>query len=135
MGNASKKQLKKLKKKAKKVKSVKKTSSKKDDKSDGEEVESSDATSSDSDSDDSDDSDLDSDEGLKDKGEVIQRFDSKARQTVRNLRIREDMPKYLRNLNPDSAFYDPKSRAMRANPYAKGDIDPHDDYIGDNFTA
>eukprot|EP00494_Astrolonche_serrata_P017292 UN17474 len=72
---------------------------------------------------------------MADKGKVIQRFDTKTRQTVRNLRIREDFPKYLRNLNPDSAYFDPKTRAMRANPYAGTDIEPHDDYIGDNFTA
>eukprot|EP00493_Phyllostaurus_siculus_P004813 UN04836 len=72
---------------------------------------------------------------MKDSGKVIQRFDSNARQTVRNLRIREDFPKYLRNLNPDSAYFDPKTRAMRSNPYAGTDIEPHDDYIGDNFTA
>ena len=33
--------------------------------------------------------------------------------TARNLRIREDTPKYLRNLDLSSAFYDPKSRSMR----------------------
>jgi len=38
------------------------------------------------------------------------------RVTVRNLRLREDTPKYLRNLALDSAFYDPKSRSMRLNP-------------------
>ena len=36
--------------------------------------------------------------------------------TVRNLRIREDTAKYLRNLNTDSAYYDPKTRSMRDNP-------------------
>ena len=30
--------------------------------------------------------------------------------------LREDTPKYLRNLALDSAFYDPKSRSMRLNP-------------------
>lgn len=45
------------------------------------------------------------------------------RVTARNLRIREDTPKYLRNLQLDSAFYDPKSRSMRANPYGK-DVNP-----------
>jgi len=75
---------------------------------------------------------LDSDEGLKDKGEVIQRFDSKHRQTVRNLRIREDLPKYLRNLSTKSAFYDPKTRSMRANPYSSTDI-TDETYMGDNF--
>lgn len=53
--------------------------------------------------------------------------------TARNLRIREDTPKYLRNLSLDSAFYDPKSRSMRANPY--GDVANPETlpYAGDNF--
>lgn len=33
-----------------------------------------------------------------------------------NLRIREDRAVYLENLDVDSAFFDPKSRAMRDNP-------------------
>jgi len=41
--------------------------------------------------------------------------------SVRNLRIREDTAKYLRNLDPESAFYDPKTRSMRENPYEKSD--------------
>eukprot|EP01039_Chlorochromonas_danica_P005136 gene5136-5643_t len=54
------------------------------------------------------------------------------RQTVRNLRIREDTPKYLRNLSLDSAFYDPKSRSMRSNPYPNAN--PEDlPFAGDNF--
>ena len=36
---------------------------------------------------------------------------------MRNLRIREDTAKYLRNLDPNSAHYDPKTRSMRKNPY------------------
>ena len=36
--------------------------------------------------------------------------------TVRNLRIREDTAKYLLNLDPASAHYDPKSRSMREDP-------------------
>ncbi len=36
--------------------------------------------------------------------------------TVRNLRIREDRAKYLYNLDPESAYYDPKTRSMRDNP-------------------
>ena len=36
--------------------------------------------------------------------------------TVRNLRIREDTAKYLLNLDTNSAYYDPKSRSMRADP-------------------
>eukprot|EP01035_Chromulina_nebulosa_P018238 gene18238-23910_t len=56
--------------------------------------------------------------------------------TSRNLRIREDTPKYLRNLALDSAYYDPKSRSMRDNPYkdsmnnqSMGDLL----YAGDNY--
>ena len=45
------------------------------------------------------------------------KVDSKQRITVRNLRIREDTAKYLRNLALDSAYYDPKTRSMRENPY------------------
>jgi len=45
------------------------------------------------------------------------KVDSKQRITVRNLRIREDVAKYLRNLDPNSAYYDPKTRSMRDNPY------------------
>lgn len=43
--------------------------------------------------------------------------DSKQRITVRNLRIREDTAKYLRNLDLNSAYYDPKTRSMRDNPH------------------
>jgi len=45
------------------------------------------------------------------------KVDSKQRITVRNLRIREDTAKYLRNLDPNSAYYDPKTRSMRDNPH------------------
>ena len=38
------------------------------------------------------------------------------KKSVRNLRIREDTAKYLRNLDVDSAYYDPKTRTMRGNP-------------------
>lgn len=51
--------------------------------------------------------------------------------TVRNLRIREDTAKYLRNLNPNSAYYDPKTRSMRDNP--NPELNPEDSaFIGDN---
>jgi len=39
--------------------------------------------------------------------------DGRSKTTVRNLRIREDRAKYLDDLNPSSAFYDPKSRSLR----------------------
>ena len=47
-----------------------------------------------------------------------QKFETKQRITVRNLRIREDTAKYLFNLDPNSAYYDPKTRSMRENPLA-----------------
>ncbi|XP_063250895.1 LOW QUALITY PROTEIN: pre-mRNA-splicing factor SLU7-like [Prinia subflava] len=63
-----------------------------------------------------------------------QKFDSKRCITVRNLRIREDIAKYLRNLDPNSAYYDPKTRAMRDNPYANVGKNPDEvSYAGDNF--
>lgn len=49
------------------------------------------------------------------------KVDSKQRITVRNLRIREDTAKYLRNLDPNSAYYDPKTRSMRENPNPRKD--------------
>jgi pre-mRNA-processing factor SLU7 len=45
------------------------------------------------------------------------KMDSKERITVRNLRIREDTAKYLWNLDPNSAYYDPRTKSMRDNPY------------------
>lgn len=63
-------------------------------------------------------------EGDEDEDKYVEDFDmpgtkvdSKQRITVRNLRIREDTAKYLRNLDPNSAFYDPKTRSMRDNPH------------------
>lgn len=62
------------------------------------------------------------------------KVDSKQRITVRNLRIREDTAKYLRNLDPNSAYYDPKTRAMRDNPYKNIGLAPEElNYAGDNF--
>lgn len=52
--------------------------------------------------------------------------------TVRNLRLREDTPKYLHNLDLESAFYDPKARSMRDNPLPNRN--PEDlVFAGDNF--
>ena len=52
--------------------------------------------------------------------------------TARNLRIREDTAKYLRNLDIGSAYYDPKSRSMRDNP--NPEVAPEDSqFAGDNF--
>ena len=63
-----------------------------------------------------------------------QKFDSKLRTTVRNLRIREDTAKYLLNLNINSAYYDPKSRSMRDNPYVNsGKVPSEVPFAGENF--
>lgn len=62
------------------------------------------------------------------------KVDSKQRITVRNLRIREDTAKYLRNLDPNSAYYDPKTRSMRDNPHSMAGTGEQDvDYAGENF--
>jgi pre-mRNA-processing factor SLU7 len=61
-------------------------------------------------------------------------LESKQRITVRNLRMREDTAKYLLNLDPNSAYYDPKSRSMRDNPFIGTSKDPSQvAYIGDNY--
>ncbi|KAG8822125.1 mRNA splicing protein [Serendipita sp. 399] len=63
---------------------------------------------------------------------VGQKLDTKTRITVRNLRIREDTAKYLINLDPDSAYYDPKTRSMRDAPDKS--VRPEDaKFAGDNF--
>lgn len=94
-------------------------------------------------------SEYDSDEGDDETSEFLQRDenarDFQARQarqggvggaqmktTVRNLRLREDTPKYLRNLDLNSAFYDPKSRSMRNNPLPNENPE-NLAYAGDNF--
>ena len=62
------------------------------------------------------------------------KVDASERYTVRNLRIREDTAKYLRNLDPNSAHYDPKTRSMRKNPYeGTGKSVDEVDFAGDNF--
>ncbi|KAI8046047.1 pre-mRNA-splicing factor Slu7 [Drosophila gunungcola] len=60
------------------------------------------------------------------------KVDSKQRITVRNLRIREDTAKYLRNLDPNSAYYDPKTRSMRDNPNPALP-DEEAEFAGENF--
>lgn len=65
---------------------------------------------------DDDDEDKDEDKYVDEVDMPGTKVDSKQRITVRNLRIREDTAKYLRNLDPNSAYYDPKTRSMRENP-------------------
>jgi pre-mRNA-processing factor SLU7 len=61
-------------------------------------------------------------------------MDSRTRITVRNLRIREDTAKYLYNLDPNSAHYDPKSRSMRENPFAGTNKEMEAvKFMGENF--
>ena len=65
-------------------------------------------------------------------GENFSSSDPKAKGLQKNLRIREDVAKYLRNLDPNSAPYDPKSRSMKENP--NPDIAEEDQqFKGDNF--
>lgn len=64
----------------------------------------------------SDEDDEDEDKYADAADQVGQKLDTKTRITVRNLRIREDTAKYLINLDPESAHYDPKTRSMRDAP-------------------
>lgn len=64
----------------------------------------------------SDEEDADEDKYADTADAVGQKLDTKTRITVRNLRIREDTAKYLINLDPSSAYYDPKTRSMRDAP-------------------
>lgn len=83
----------------------------------------------------SDDDSDDEDEKYADKADMPgTKVDTKQRITVRNLRLREDTAKYLYNLDPNSAYYDPKTRSMRENPLpadkTKDDAAP---FPGENF--
>lgn len=76
--------------------------------------------------------DSDEDSGALADGAVVQQTGEAAKTAVKNLRIREDTAKYLYNLDLNSAYYDPKSRSMRADP--RPDADPDDkDFLGDSF--
>jgi len=80
------------------------------------------------------DSDADEDKYADEMDMPGTKVDSKQRISVRNLRIREDTAKYLRNLDPNSAYYDPKTRSMRDNPYKNTGKAPDEvDFAGDNF--
>lgn len=81
---------------------------------------------------DEDDDDEDEDKYVDGVDMPGTKVDSKQRITVRNLRIREDTAKYLRNLDPVSAYYDPKTRSMRDNP--NPNTNPNEtDFAGENF--
>lgn len=78
-----------------------------------------DVSLSDSDSDDSEDDDYT-------PGSTVT---SDSAGIVKNLRLREDKAKYLLNLDPNSAYYDPKTRAMREDPVPGGS----QEFKGENF--
>lgn len=118
-------------------KDLRESSKKKKSRKEGEE-----APNSDSDSDYESDAPSSEDDEFRDRDEGPMFTERVARQggvggaqmktTVRNLRIREDTAKYLRNLNPESAYYDPKTRSMRDNP--NPELNPEDTaFIGDNM--
>jgi pre-mRNA-processing factor SLU7 len=84
---------------------------------------------------DSDDEDQDEDkyaDEMELPGQKLH-LESKQKISVRNLRMREDTAKYLLNLDPNSAYYDPKSRSMRDNPFADKPDAAKMPYAGDNF--
>jgi len=98
-------------------------------KKEGEESDSDDASSSDDD-DDAKAGDKEA-TGFANIKRAVRAPGGGASGTVRNLRLREDTAKYLRNLDVDSAYYDPKTRSMRENPTPNAD--PRDNfYRGDN---
>ncbi|KAJ3544438.1 hypothetical protein NM688_g5747 [Phlebia brevispora] len=80
----------------------------------------------------SDEEDEDADKYAESADAVGQKLDTKTRITVRNLRIREDTAKYLINLDPSSAYYDPKTRSMRDNP-VKDTAAEDAQFTGENF--
>jgi len=72
-------------------------------------------------------------EELKLGGAAVAPSGGQAQMTGWNMRSRENTAKYLLNLDPDSAFYDPKTRSMRENPFKGTGVDPKGLlYAGDN---
>ncbi|KAL7423167.1 mRNA splicing protein [Cryptotrichosporon argae] len=84
-------------------------------------------------SDDDDDEEEEGEDKFAHSADMVgQKVDTGQRLTVRNLRIREDTAKYLLNLDPESAYYDPKTRSMRDAPEIGKN--PEDmKFAGDNF--
>ncbi|CAL5219695.1 g1583 [Coccomyxa viridis] len=88
----------------------------------------------------SDDSDLEDEDKIAEQEEAgFGKVEKRVRTTgggatgsARNLRIREDTAKYLLNLDPNSAHYDPKSRSMREDPQPYKDPSQKA-FAGDNF--
>ncbi|KAE9411262.1 hypothetical protein BT96DRAFT_952375 [Gymnopus androsaceus JB14] len=73
-----------------------------------------------------------SDEEDADEDKYADAADAVDSNNSRNLRIREDTAKYLVNLDPESAYYDPKTRSMRDAPVKNV---PAEDakFAGENF--
>lgn len=67
-----------------------------------------------------------------DSGTASNPTDPKIKTNIRNLRIREDIAKYLINLDENSAYYDAKTHSMRENPTA--DAGDTQVFKGDNFS-
>ena len=84
------------------------------------------------DSDDEDEDEYKYADGMELPGQKLH-LESKQRISVRNLRMREDTAKYLLNLDPNSAYYDPKSRSMRGNPLEEKGESSNVPYVGDNY--
>lgn len=84
---------------------------------------------------DDDDSEDEEDEKYADNADMPgTKVDVKQRITIRNLRLREDTAKYLYNLDPNSAYYDPKTRSMRENPLPENSKAPVTaTFKGENF--
>jgi len=106
----------------------------------GTDMGDSDVGDSDTDSDTDSDSDATDDEDLGEKMKdfdkttaTVPTKDDKLRTTTRNLRIREDTAKYLLNLDVNSAYYDPKSRSMRDDPFKHLKEEEKGIFRGDNF--
>ncbi|OXB71327.1 UNVERIFIED_CONTAM: hypothetical protein H355_004914 [Colinus virginianus] len=89
-------------------------------------------TDTDSDSEDSSDEDV-KQHAFDQTSAPVACSDDRYRINTRNLRIREDTAKYLLNLDVNSAFYDPKSRSMRENPFQNMKGDEQSLFKGDNY--
>ena len=111
-----------------------KSSTSADEKKEGDGAKDATDAKGDDDDDDSGDSDSDSElagdkdaQGFMKVNKRVRTAGGGASMTVRNLRIREDTAKYLRNLDLQSAHYDPKTRSMRENP--NPDDHPSDAFV------
>jgi pre-mRNA-processing factor SLU7 len=69
------------------------------------------------------------------EGPVGVKKDPRTRTTIRNLRIREDTAKYLKDLSADAPHYDPKSRSMRAPIGSKNYNDTTDAFVRQSETV